>query len=426
MGEELFNLALMNLLRARARLAMTSGGVLVGTAAVILLIALTIGLQQAAEAGVGSSGTLTEVPVYNYGPSDVNRPLMNNDVVRSFYQIEGVAAVIPTISLQGGMMIAGKYNGYASIQGIEPALLPYLQLPYQDGTLEIGQNQMVCGAGVQESFYDPKAKPEEYEPITVDLLKQPVKLELSTAAGTSRVTLTVNGLFAIGGGNFDWACFLPMSQVIALNEQITGQPTDWKLFQYEQVIIRTTGREATDHVVNEVRAMGYMPGGIGDFLNQINNLFKTMRLMLGGMGGVALLVAAFGVANTMTMAILERTREIGLMKAIGASDNHIMAIFLMEAAMVGFCGGLAGVSVSLLIQQVVNQAIANTPVSQDGGGGMTFLPVDPAMLKNGLIVIPPELILFAMCLAVGIALLAGLYPSLRAAHLQPVIALKTE
>jgi putative ABC transport system permease protein len=425
MGEELFHLALMNLMRARARLAMTSGGVLVGTAAVILLIALTIGLQQAAEAGVGSSGTLTEVPVYNYGPPDINRPLMNNDVVRAFYKIEGVAAVIPTMSLQGGMLIAGKYNGYSSIQGIEPALLPYMQLPFQDGVLEVANNQMVCGAGVQENFYDPKAKPEEYQPITVDLLKQSLKLELSTAEGISRLQMTVKGVFAIGGGNFDWACFLPMAQVIALNEQITGQPTDWEVFQYEQIIIRTTGREATDHVVSEVRKMGYMPGGIGDFLNQINNLFSTMRLMLGGMGGVALLVAAFGVANTMTMAILERTREIGLMKAIGASDNHILTIFLMEAAMVGFCGGLAGVSVSLLIQQAVNQAVANMPVSQDGGG-MTFLPVDPAMLKNGLIVIPPELILFAMCLAVGIALLAGLYPALRAARLQPVIALKTE
>src|SRR6187431_1933197 len=99
---ELFALALNNLMRARARLAMTSGGVLVGTAAVILLIALTIGLQQAAEAGVGSSGTLTEVPVYNYGPPDSTRALMNNDIVREFYKIEGVAAVIPTISLQAG------------------------------------------------------------------------------------------------------------------------------------------------------------------------------------------------------------------------------------------------------------------------------------------------------------------------------------
>lgn len=423
MGQELFNLALMNLLRARARLAMTSGGVLVGTAAVILLIALTIGLQQAAEAGVGSSGTLTEVPVYNYGPPDVNRPLMNNDVVRAFYQIEGVAAVIPTTSLQGGMLIAGKYNGYASIQGLEPALLPYLQLPPQGGTLEIGKDQMVCGAGIQEGFYDPKS--EDYQPVTVDLLAQPLKMELSTPNGIKRLNITVNGVFAIGGGNFDWACFLPMNQVLTLNQEITGQPMDWEMFQYEQIIIRTTGREATDHVVSEVRKMGYMPGGIGDFLNQINGLFSTMRLMLGGMGGVALLVAAFGVANTMTMAILERTREIGLMKAIGASDNHILTIFLLEAAMVGFCGGLAGVSVSLLIQQVVNQAVANMPVSQEGGG-MVFLPVDPAMLKNGLIVIPPELILFAMCLAVGIALLAGLYPSLRAARLQPVIALKTE
>ncbi len=423
MFEELFNLAFMNLMRARARLAMTAGGVLVGTASVILLIALTIGLQEAAEAGVGSSGTLTEVPVYNYGPSDVIRPLMNNAVIKAFYKIDGVAAVIPTISLQGGMLMVGKYSGYATILGVEPALLKYFQLPAQDGQLEIGKDQIVCGAGIQDNFYDPKST--DYQPVKVDLLKQPIKLELSTADGVRRLPLAVSGVFAMGSSNYDYACFMPMTQVIKLNEEILGQPTDWANFQYEQVIIRTTGREATDHVVSEVRKMGYQPGGIGDFLNQINGLFSTMRLMLGGMGSVALLVAAFGVANTMTMAILERTREIGLMKAIGASDNHILTIFLLEAAMVGLCGGFGGVGVSLLLQRLVNQAVANMPVSQNGSS-VSFLPVDPAMLKNGLIIIPPELMLFALCLAVGIALAAGLYPSLRAARLQPVTALKTE
>lgn len=138
---------------------------------------------------------------------------------------------------------------------------------------------------------------------------------------------------------------------------------------------------------------------------------------------MALLVAAFGVANTMTMAILERTKEIGLMKAIGATDRDVMTIFLTEAALVGFSGGVAGVGLSLFVQNVVNTALANVPQDQ---GGITFLPIDPSQIQGNLFVIPSELILFAVTLATLVGIGAGLFPALRAARLLPVLALKSE
>jgi putative ABC transport system permease protein len=166
---------------------------------------------------------------------------------------------------------------------------------------------------------------------------------------------------------------------------------------------------------------------MGEYLNQLNNFFKNMRLMLGGVGGVALLVAAFGVANTMTMAILERTKEIGLMKAVGATDQNILTVFLIEAGLVGLAGGVAGVVLSFFLQNLVNEAIARAASSADpnqAGGG--FLPFVPSTSGGQLFVIPPELALFALGLATVIGLGAGLYPALRAARLPPVIALKTE
>src|SRR5690606_35706683 len=150
--------------------------------------------------------------------------------------------------------------------------------------------------------------------------------------------LTVSGLLA-PGNNYDGALFMPITEVIRWNEWATGQTLDPKTFTFDQVVVRTTSREATNDVSNAIREMGFMPGGLGEFLNQLNVSFGAMRLMLGAVGGVALLVAAFGVANTMTMAILERTREIGLMKASGATDREVLTVFLIEAGMVGFCGG---------------------------------------------------------------------------------------
>lgn len=210
-----------------------------------------------------------------------------------------------------------------------------------------------------------------------------------------------------------------------LNGWASGEKIDLTKFTFDQVIVRATSRETVDSVSQAVQDMGYGVGGDATFLDQLNSFFGTMRVMLGAVGGVALLVAAFGVANTMTMSILERTSEIGLMKAVGATDQNVLTIFLIEAGLVGLSGGAAGVLLSLLIQDLVNRALQNMPTD---GSGVMFLPLDPSQLQagGGLLIIPLELVLFALVLATGVGLGAGLFPSLRAARLQPVIALKTE
>lgn len=435
---ELMQLAVGNLVRARARLVMTAGGVLVGTAAVILLIALTFGLQQAAEAGIGSSGALTEIQVWpNYGmgpggqmPEEI--PQLTVEAVRAFWSIEGVEAVIPMVNLQGGELIAGDYMGYAQIMGIDPALLPYLGVEVAQGELSLAPGQVIFGPRVSEQFYDPEAEFEEgqeWQPIVVDFMETPPTLRLiqwsAQPPDERTIRLQVNAILQEGSTNYDWMGFMPLEQVLELNEWVSGFEVDPETFVYEQVTIRTRDREITNSVSEAIREMGFMPGGMGEFLNQLNSFFGTMRLMLGGVGSVALLVAAFGVANTMTMAILERTKEIGVMKAIGATDRDVLTVFLIEAGLVGFCGGAAGVGVALFLQNVINQAIQNMP--QGGQGGPMFLPIDPAQLQNGaLFIIPPELSLFAIALATAVGLGAGLFPALRAARLQPVVALKTE
>lgn len=431
---ELAMLAISNLKRARARLVMTSGGVLVGTTAVIILIAMTIGLQQAAEAGIGSSAALTEIQVYpNYGAireggSFEDLPQLNTDAVRALWQIPGVAAVIPIVNLQGGEVTADKYTGYVQVMGIDPALLPYLGVKIAQGQLAIQRGQVVIGAHAGDYFNDPETNSEIWQPVRVDLYNTPFQLKLyqysSPTPSERKVKLTAAGLIQ-EGTSYDYAMLMPLEEVLRLNEWMSGQAIDMKTFRYDQIIVRATSRETTLDVSNAIRELGYGAGGMGDFLNQLNNFFTTMRLMLGGVGGIALLVAAFGVANTMTMAILERTKEIGLMKAIGASDRDILTVFLIEAGLVGLAGGAAGVGLSMFLRDVINRALLNTPADPQGGGIM-FLPFNPQQLGGNLIVIPPELSLFALVLATAVGLGAGLYPALRAARLPPVIALKME
>jgi putative ABC transport system permease protein len=431
---ELSQLAIGNLARARARLIMTAGGVLVGTTAVILLVALTFGLQQAAEAGIGNSAALTEIqvyPNYNFMPGQSTQteiPQLTVDAIRSFWQLPGVEAVIPMTFLQGGELLSGDYIGYGQIIGVDPALLPYLGISAIQGQLTLNKGEAIVGAHVGDYFYDPTADPElGYQPVLVDLFNTPTKLHLYQYTGTStsdrKINLNVVGMIA-EGTSYDYAILMPIRDVLSYNEWITGTPVDPDTFRYDQVTVRATSRETTNDVSEAIREMGYGAGGMGDYLNQLNQFFSAMRLMLGGIGGVALLVAAFGVANTMTMAILERTKEIGLMKAIGATDRDVLTVFLIEAGLVGLSGGAAGVGLSLFLQNVINQALLNAP--QGDQGGIYFLPFDPSQIGGSLVVIRPELAIFALVLATAVGLGAGLYPALRAARLPPVIALKME
>jgi len=425
---ELARLALNNLLRARARLLMTAGGVLVGTAAVVLLIALTNGLQRSAEVGIGSSEQLTRIDVsqkYHFGPNGEpsQSPRLTLENVQRIARLPGIAAAIPSIMLQGGQLVVDDFMGYAQISGVLPQSLPYLNLSLAWGEISL-ERGVIVGGSVSQGFYDPNE--EEFKPITVDMQSSSLILRLNSSEGAIRdEPLRVVAETIIDNSQNDYMIYMPLQQVIDYNAWMSGTRLEEVVF--DSLIVMASSRETVSEVAKAIRALNFEAYGQITWLEQLESFFGTMRLMLGGIGGVALLVAAFGVANTMTMAILERTREIGLMKAIGATDGEVMAIFLMEAAMVGLLGGLSGLGVSLAAQEAVNRLVANLPQGQDQGGGLAFLPINIQNLGEGLMIIDPPLMLFALTLATLVGLLAGAYPAYRAAaHLTPAAALKVD
>jgi ABC-type antimicrobial peptide transport system permease subunit len=214
---------------------------------------------------------------------------------------------------------------------------------------------------------------------------------------------------------------LPIQTVIDLNDRLSTSSSDSDDLVYNQIIVQASSREAVDTLMDDLQELGYNATGMGSYLSQLNGFFGIMRLMLGGVGGVALLVAAFGVANTMTMAILERTREIGLMKAVGATDRAVLTVFLIEAGLVGLIGGISGLAISYLLQYVVNTLLANNL-----SGTISIMSINITQLNGSLIVIPAQLSILALGLATGIGIGAGLSPALRAARMTTVIALRTE
>lgn len=424
---ELLQLAIGNLFRARGRLIMTASGVLVGTAAVVLLLAFTEGLQRAAEAGIGSDASLTEVRVY---PGFTGRQREESEdlslspaTVDTLREIPGVAGIVPILSLQARASLAvDDYRYYGQMIGVAPEDFPFLGIRTAQGTPSLQPGEIIIGSNVAGYFIDPDA--DDWEPVEVDVTAQPIEMLVFSSANNREQTfdVTVSAQLLATSSSLDGAVFLPLADLFEYNEVATGEAIDPEDLRYDYLIVRATSREVTNTVSDTIRELGYGTGGVGEFLDQLNSFFLTMRLVLGGIGGIALLVAAFGVANTMTMAILERTREIGLMKALGARDRDVLFVFLIESTLVGLVGGVAGVMAAYGLQNAVNNAIQNAP--QEGGAG--FLPFDLSQIGEQLFVIPPELALFAIGLAMLVGLGAGVLPAVRAARMPPVIALQTE
>ena len=180
---------------------------------------------------------------------------------------------------------------------------------------------------------------------------------------------------------------------------------------YSSLYVRVRKITDMDSVKARIKSMGYGVFSIIDQLEEIKRGFVVLDIALGTVGAIALVVAALGIINTMIMSILERTREIGIMKAIGGSENEIKGIFFIEAGCIGLFGGIFGLGLGWIVTRIAN-VIANYYIARQGG-----IYVD-------LFYIPVWLITGAMVFSILVSLLAGLYPAIRAARVDPVEALR--
>jgi putative ABC transport system permease protein len=180
---------------------------------------------------------------------------------------------------------------------------------------------------------------------------------------------------------------------------------------YSSLYVRLKSMNNLDSVRTEIEDMGFGVFSIADQLEEIKKGFIILDTALGTVGTIALIVAALGIINTMVMSILERRREIGIMKAIGGSENEIKGIFFVEAASIGIIGGLCGLALGWVVTRIAG-LIANGYIIKQGGN-----PVQ-------LFYIPLWLIIGALGFSILVSLLAGLYPAIRAARVDPVEALR--
>ena len=184
------------------------------------------------------------------------------------------------------------------------------------------------------------------------------------------------------------------------------------------VLVKADEVKSVLDITNAINDLGYQAYTPQSTVESINSFFLVLQVVFGGVGAIALLVAAIGIANTMTMAILERTREIGIMKAVGAKNKDILSIFLGEAAGIGLVGGIGGVVIGWGASKLLNVIAISYFSSQTSSAMGTSL----SMVTST----PIWLVAFALVFSIIVGLLSGLVPAIQAASLIPVNALKYE
>jgi putative ABC transport system permease protein len=434
-NRDLVRIVLANLNRMRARVSLTAIGVIVGTAAVVLLLSVSVGLQQNMTKSLGQFGDLTLINLNASGGEQGQRDRVRLDAkaLTAFRAMPNVVAVTPRVSPQGGVALKiGRNEMFAWIQGIDPDAADKMGWELATGQARLGRGQIVVGPKVFEGMdfmmvgpggamrtesTSGVAAPRDLQGRTLTAIL--TRYDSDGKEVTKSERLHVVGVFKETGGMNDRAVYVGRGDVEAWDQWFTGKRRSAR-DEFQEVIVKVGAPDKVREVQATINEMGFNSYSSQQIADELGQVFLVIRAVLGGVGGIALLVAAFGIANTMTMAIYERTKEIGVMKAIGATNRDVLRVFLAEASAIGTLGGIFGVllgwgggkGINFALQQVIQQSASAAAQSSE--------PMDP------ILVTPLWLMTFALVFATLVGLVSGIYPALRAASMKPLRALRTE
>ena len=232
---------------------------------------------------------------------------------------------------------------------------------------------------------------------------------------SKKVTFQVVGILPQGNSNDSYSAYAPLETVQKLQKlMLTSEEKKQKnRDEYNQITIVTEDVSYTKTICQTLKDSGYNAYSVAESLEGIEDQSKVIQMVLGGIGGITLLVAAIGIINTMVMSIYERTKEIAIMKVIGATFSDIRLMFLTEASMIGFFGGLLGLVFSYGLSFLINQLSGDFMGDYMGTGEALSISY-----------IPWWLAVFAILFSILIGLLAGVYPANRAVKLSPIEAMR--
>ena len=441
---DLILMGVKNLWRRKLRTFLTILGVIIGTSSIVVMLSLGFGMQEAFKGQLDTMGSLTTITVYKgYGGSSPgglnNDAKLNDKAVMDFKNMPHIKAVTPVVEAHG-MIVNGRYTSYAPLKGIDPTVMEDFDFNIKEGRLlQPGDGfSLVFGGTMERNFHDEKASRRgQYVEAEVDLMKDRMFFTFDTSYGMPSMPgetirkpeykeyrIKTVGILEEGNWDTDWGVYAPLDVVEdmikekekmeSLNSQQGQRPRRRVDKEYEQVLIKVDDGTNVKKIQDRIKDKGFQTHSLTDILEEMNKITGIIQAVLGGIGAISLLVAAIGITNTMVMSIYERTKEIGVMKVIGASLRDIKRLFLFESALIGLLGGIFGIIFSKILSLVVNMFSANFSGSMGFGADVKIS------------VIPIWLIFAAMGFSALIGIISGYYPARRAMNLSALEAIRTE
>ncbi len=393
MLRDLFRLSLRNIRHRGLRSWLTVIGILIGTAAVVALISIGQGLQRAISAQVERTVGYNTILITSRGLNLGQRIRLDIEAIRSIPGVRTAVAVRTETAYVEGP--AGK--GFLGVLGYDPAMAEFVA----EMDLSLGAGRPLQGPG--EVLLGSRTA----QALGADVGDE-VKIEgrKFTVVGILRAQRARG--FATGG--------LPLLDLLVISlEELRELFPGPELVQYAVVRLQEQADMAAvrGRIQEHLRAVGERNASLTDFedlTRSIQSMIRGIQAFLAGIAGIALLVGGVGVMNTMYTAVLERTREIGILKAIGAKDSQVLLLFLFESGLMGLAGGILGLVLGFGVAWV-----AALVVSRMFQVAAAFSPV----LSLGLVF---GTLLFSFL----VGAVAGMFPAYRAARLPPVDALRYE
>lgn len=459
------SLSARNLLRRKGRTALTLVGVVIGTCMVVLMISLGIAQTKTNEEMLQSWGDLTQVQIYGYGTmmgSDGKPLYLDDAAIANIKQIPHVAAATPYAQAYNleGEITAGRNGRYTSdiynLIGIDPTALEPMGFALQNGSWPTNtpasekatKLQVLVGSSTGYNFQDSRKSsnsPKRYRyegqtdangkelPPFVDIDKDKMTLTIKTGEGSTEKSrsweLEVVGVLEPDGAKGYWTQsgivlrIQDMKMLQKLYNDMTKTKEESK--SYDQVYVKVDDLSNVTDVETAIHDLGFTNTySMNQQREEMQKQVMKSQMIFGGIAAVSLLVAAINIINTMTMAIYERTREIGVMKVLGCELGNIRTMFLLESSTIGFIGGLIGLGISLIASFVLNN-LSTLGQGLDlsglmgggyymGGGGGTIS------------IIPPWLMLAALVFATLVGLVAGILPANKAVKISALEAIRHE
>ncbi len=418
--DDLVKLVLRNLRRVRVRTILTTMGVIIGVAAIVVLLSLTMGFQERITEQFEGIGDIRQINVlgpiegFAMGGPQQETKILDDETVEDIEALKGVKAVVPSLSVSGTIEIQ-RYITALAITGIDTEKGESLDYTVETGRFlrRKDRNVMVVGYKVSEAFREKKT----YKKVeNLDIFGKKVEIavkrrNLEGLEETRTFEARIVGIIEEQGTQADYSVYIPLEMAVGISEWQSMQPNILKRQGYESLIVIAEDASDVNSITLKIIDMGYLAFSFKQIIEALDQVFTILEVILLGIGAIALIVAALGIINTMLMSILERTREIGIMKVIGASNTDVVRIFLMEALAIGFLGGVGGVALGYVVAHLID-IFTRMYAAQQGG------------TIGSMVVMPLWLIVFAIGFAMLVGLISGVYPARKAADLSPVEALR--